>query len=76
MSKEEPVRTVDLSHDIVNRVQERVQYTDFETEAEYIEYVLEEVLYHVEQENDLSGAKKVNEHQVQNRLKSLGYLNE
>ncbi len=66
--------TVMLPTRIIERVEHRVARTEFESTAEYITYVIEEVLYQVEQETDDEVA--VDEAEVEDRLKSLGYLNE
>lgn len=76
MGDAESDRAVELPTDVVDRIEARVPYTEFESPEEYITYVLKEVLYHVEEENDLSDAEEVDEDQVRDRLKSLGYLNE
>lgn len=75
MTREE-TRTVELPERIVDRVEERVPRTEFDSAAEYITYVMEEVLYRVEQETDDEDFEPVDEEEVKNRLKSLGYLNE
>lgn len=76
MSDSREVTTVELPADIVSRINERVRHTEFEDVNDYVTYVMEEVLYHVEQENDLSDSEAVDEQEVRNRLESLGYLNE
>jgi hypothetical protein len=76
MSESQDVTTVELSADIVTRIEKRTTYTEFEDINDYITYVMEEVLYHVEQENDVSDTEAVDEQEVRNRLESLGYLNE
>lgn len=76
MSDSQEVATVELSADIVSRVNERVKRTEFEDVNDYVTYVLEEILYHAEEENNLSDAEAVDEQEVRDRLESLGYLNE
>ncbi len=75
MSVEER-QTVDLPERIVERVEQRLPRTEFDTSGEYITYVMEEVLYHVEQETEDDDFEPVDEDEVKDRLKSLGYLNE
>jgi len=70
----EETQTVELPSEVIERIERRVQYTEFESASDYITYTLEEVLYHVE-EVDLSEVDSVDEEQVQDRLKDLGYLN-
>lgn len=66
--------TVSLPTRVVDRVEQRLPRTEFESTTEYITYVMEEVLYQVEQETD--DEIDVDEAEVEDRLKSLGYLNE
>ena len=73
---EEATKTVDLPARIVDRVEARLPRTEWETPEEYITYVMEEVLYQVEQETEDDDFEEVDEDEVKDRLKSLGYLNE
>lgn len=73
MSEKEE-RNICLPASVLNKVDRRVQYTEFESTTEYITYVLEEVLYHVEEESNIDEKENVDETQVRERLKSLGYL--
>jgi len=72
----EQTRTVELPERIVDRVGDRLPRTEFDDEAEYITYVMEEVLYRVEQETEDDDFEAVDEDEVKDRLKSLGYLDE
>ena len=68
---------VELPTRIVERVEQRLPRTEFDSSAEYITYVMEEVLYRVEQETeDDDNFEAVDEDEVKDRLKSLGYLDE
>ncbi|MEF8813594.1 MAG: hypothetical protein V5A55_07215 [Halovenus sp.] len=73
---EEPVREVELPERIVERVEDRLPRTEWESPAEYITYVVEEVLYRVEEETEGDDFEAVDEEEVKERLKSLGYLDE
>ena len=73
---EESVRAVELPERIVARVESRLPRTEWESPAEYITYVLEEVIYRVEEETADDDFEPVDEAEVKERLKSLGYLNE
>jgi hypothetical protein len=75
MSPEE-TDTVELPTRIVERVEARLPRTEFDSTGEYITYVMEEVLYRVEQETEDEDYEEVDEEEVKNRLKSLGYLDE
>lgn len=72
----EQTRAVELPDRIVSRVEARLPRTEWETPAEYITYVMEEVLYRVEEETEGDDFEPVDEEEVKDRLKSLGYLNE
>jgi len=76
MSGQVEVESIELPKDIIDRIEGRISHTEFDTKSEYIEYILGEVLHQLEQENDLTKRETVDEQQVQDRLKSLGYLNE
>lgn len=72
----EEIRSVDLPERIVSRVETRLPRTEWDDPAEYITYVMEEVLYSVEEETKDDDFESVDEEEVKDRLKSLGYLNE
>jgi hypothetical protein len=72
----ERTRSVDLPERIVSRVEDRLPRTEWETPEAYITYVMEEVLYHVERETEDDDFEPVDEDEVEERLKSLGYLDE
>lgn len=76
MSKTNRVRTVELPEAIVERVNQRLPRTEWDNPEEYITYVMEEVLYRIEEETDDDDFESVDEDEVKDRLKSLGYLNE
>jgi Arc/MetJ-type ribon-helix-helix transcriptional regulator len=76
MSFDEETRSVELPERIVERVEDRLPRTEWDTPEEYITYVMEEVLYRVEQETEDDDFEAVDEDEVKDRLKSLGYLNE
>ena len=74
MSHEE-TRSVELPERIVERVEDRLPRTEWDDSASYITYVMEEVLYRVEQETADDDFEPIDEDEVKDRLKSLGYLN-
>lgn len=76
MSLHEETTAVELPDRIISRVEDRVPYTEFESAGEYITFVLEEVLYRVEEETADDDVEPVDEEEVKDRLKSLGYLDE
>lgn len=76
MGVQEETQSLELPNRIVERVEDRLPRTEWDTPEEYITFVLEEVLYHVEQETEDDEFESVDEEEVKDRLKSLGYLNE
>lgn len=74
MAVQEPHRTVELSDELVSRVESRLPRTEFDSADEYIAFVVEEVLYRVETETEDEEVESVDEQEVKDRLQSLGYL--
>lgn len=72
----ENTEAVHLPERIIERVEARLPRTEWDSSAEYITYVLEEVLYHVEMETEDDDFEPIDEEEVKDRLRSLGYLNE
>jgi hypothetical protein len=66
-------RDVSLPAHVLDRVDDRLPRTNFDTSDEYVTYVLEEVLARVEDASD-DEYESVDEREVENRLKSLGYM--
>jgi len=75
MDQRDDRRSLDLPGEVVDRVERRLPRTDFETPAAYVTYVMREVLYYVESEAD-EEFEPVDEADVKDRLRSLGYLDE
>lgn len=76
MEVEEQTRSMHIPERVVERVEDRLPRTEWDDPAEYITYVMEEVLYRVEEETDDEEFETVDEQEVEDRLKSLGYLDE
>ena len=76
MSDSSSARPIDLPPDLVARVEQRVQRTEFEDATAYVTHVLEDVLHGLEDDTDPAEIDAVDERQVEERLESLGYLNE
>lgn len=72
---EEPTQSVELPERIASRVERRLPRTEFDTVSEYVAFAMEEVLYRVEEETRDDGTT-IDESEVEDRLKSLGYLDE
>lgn len=73
---ETTTKSVELSAELIERVERRLPRTEWHDSGEYVEYVLEEVLSQVEAETENSDFEAVDEDEVKDRLESLGYLNE
>ncbi|WP_254521440.1 hypothetical protein [Natrinema caseinilyticum] len=69
----EDVATVELPSSLVDDVEQRLAYTDFEDASAYIEFVVEEVLAAVSDGED-ANYDAVDQDEVESRLESLGYL--
>ena len=65
-----------ISDDLAERIEARVEGTNFENADEYAEFVLSEVVTHVEREADRPAESSTSREGVQERLESLGYLEE
>ena len=75
-NSQERTQSIELPKRIVSRVENRLPRTEWDTPSEYINYVMEEVLYRVEHETEDDDSEPIDEQEVKDRLKSLGYLNE
>lgn len=75
MTESDERRSLELPANVVGRVERRLPRTEFDSPEAYATYVLEEVLSHVESEAN-GDFEAVDETEVKNRLRSLGYLNE
>lgn len=73
MSDQEAQRAVELPERVAERVEARLPFTEFDSVDEYVTFVVEEVLYAVEEAAD-EDHEAVDEAEVRSRLESLGYL--
>jgi len=64
-----------ISDDLADRIDARIEQTDFESPDEYAEFVLSEVVTRVERNSEGDEPSGIREG-VQDRLQSLGYLEE
>ena len=69
-------RSIELSADVLESIEPRVDCTEFETTAEYVEFVLEELCYHLEAVHPSDDPPDVDETTVNERLQALGYRDE
>ncbi|QSW97915.1 hypothetical protein [Haloterrigena alkaliphila] len=65
--------TISVPASVYERVERRLERSEFETADEYATFVLEEVLARVEDETD-EAASSVDQEEVETRLEALGYL--
>ncbi|MFB6156074.1 MAG: hypothetical protein ABEJ22_09275 [Haloferacaceae archaeon] len=71
-----PEQTIAVPASLVERVEDRLPHTDFDSPGEYVAYVVREVLASVEESDDADDHDTVDADEVQERLRSLGYLDE
>lgn len=77
MGIDQPTTAIELSTDLVQRIEARLPRTEWDDPDAYVTFVLEEVLSQVENEVEAEpGIGGVDEDEVRDRLESLGYLNE
>jgi hypothetical protein len=67
---------ITVSDQLASRIEKRIECTEFETTDEYAEFVLSEVVTRVERETDQTSESSSSREGVQERLESLGYLEE
>jgi Arc/MetJ-type ribon-helix-helix transcriptional regulator len=65
-------RDVTLSAATASRIESQVAATEFDDVDSYVEYVLQEVLFELDDEPATDGRQS--REQVQDRLEALGYL--
>lgn len=66
---------IKVSDEVLDRIEERLPQTDFDSSSEYVEYVLRELLNKLEEKQKKEKEEEdVDEEKVRERLRSLGYL--
>ena len=65
-----------ISDDLAERIEGRIEATEFEGVDDYAEFVLSEVVTRIEHQDDSSRESTPSSDEVENRLQSLGYLEE
>lgn len=65
---------ITIPDDLADRIGSRVEQTDFESIDAYAVFVLSEVVTRVERTTDSDAKSDVPREGVENRLQSLGYL--
>lgn len=82
MTESKTTEFVEMPSEVLEQLEKRVSQTEFDDTSEYVTHLIEEVLCELERSGDESkidtdtGTESVDKKQVQERLKSLGYLNE
>ena len=66
--------SVELPAEVHGRIERRVEGTDFDSVDEYVTFVLEEVLHYAESGSGNMTDEAVDEDEVKDRLRSLGYI--
>lgn len=67
---------IEVSEDLIERLEDRIPYTEFTSASEYVEFVLEEVLYTVSESGSETTSEPIDDQEVEDQLRSLGYLEE
>lgn len=65
---------ITIPNKLVERIDSRVDRTDFESADEYATFVLSEVVTRVERNTDTAEISEESGEDVEDRLQSLGYL--
>lgn len=65
---------ITIPNKLVERIDSRVDRTDFESADEYATFVLSEVITSVERNTDTAEISEESGEDVEDRLQSLGYL--
>ncbi|WP_101294289.1 hypothetical protein [Halegenticoccus soli] len=69
-------RTVELPARIHRRVEARLPRSEFGSTDEYVTFVLEEVLSRVEDATEEENFQSIDRTEVEDRLRSLGYVSD
>lgn len=68
--------SVTVPTELYDQLQTRVSQTEFDSADAYVQHVLRVTFEHLEENEIDTEQPTVTDQQVENRLKSLGYLNE
>lgn len=68
----EEYKTVKISKDIIEKIEQQIHGTEFKSVDEYIAFVLEEIVRDKEESEEIFSEE--DEEKVKERLKELGYL--
>lgn len=65
-----------IDKEVAEAIRNRVSKTKFVSVEEYINHVLGEIVHQTKETTELSDESEVDEKEVKERLRSLGYINE
>jgi len=74
MGPQDRRRNLQVPADLIERIEERLPRTEWDDPEQYVTHVLEEVLFCVEEETTDGEYEHVDKSEIEDRLKSLGYL--
>jgi len=66
--------TIDIPVSLYEKIEKRIEGTEFSSVSEWATYVLKEVLANLEEEEKEESLTKKDEERIKERLKALGYL--
>lgn len=69
--EKERFKTVSIPAALFERIEEKIEGTDFASVSGYVKYVLEEILSEGEEDESFS---KEDQEQIKERLRALGYI--
>jgi hypothetical protein len=69
-------RNITISEETFNRLDDRLGHTEFDSVEEYVQHVLDELTLYVDDQFDSEDTEEIEEEEVKERLRSLGYLRE
>jgi Arc/MetJ-type ribon-helix-helix transcriptional regulator len=64
---------IEIPEHIADQIDERVSKSSFDDRSSYVTYILEEVIYRIDQEDSLD-LDNIDQEKVENRLEALGYV--
>jgi Arc/MetJ-type ribon-helix-helix transcriptional regulator len=67
---------IQISSELVDRIEDRIEATKFESVDEYTEFILSEVIAKIEHGSKDKSESTASEDEIEKRLQSLGYLEE
>ena len=72
--QEKEQATITIPASLYEKIEKRIEGTEFSSVSEWATYVLKEVLANLEEEEKEESLTKKDEERIKERLKALGYL--